>query len=94
MSAYECFLCPLYSHTALFLAKVKANETVLIHAGASGVGTAAVQLVRLCRAIPVVTTGSPEKLTFAEQVGAAVGINYKEEDFSEKVLQFTEGQSF
>lgn len=41
-----------------FLAKVKANETVLIHAGASGVGTAAVQLVRLCGAIPLVTTGA------------------------------------
>ncbi|XP_051724338.1 quinone oxidoreductase PIG3 isoform X1 [Ctenopharyngodon idella] len=75
-----------------FIAKVKPNETVLIHAGASGVGTAAIQLVRLCRAIPVVTTGSPEKLKFAEQIGAAVGINYKEEDFSEKVLQFTEGK--
>lgn len=91
MSAFYAHYFPI---RCLFLAKVKANETVLIHAGASGVGTAAIQLVRLCRAIPVVTTGSPEKLTFAEQVGAAVGINYKEEDFSEKVLQFTEGQPF
>lgn len=77
-----------------FIAKVKPNETVLIHAGASGIGTAAIQLVRLSRAIPVVTAGSSEKLKFAEQMGAAAGINYKEEDFSEKVLQFTEGQYF
>lgn len=70
---------------------MKPNEIVLIHAGASGVGTAAVQLVRLCRAVPVVTAGSAEKLRFAEQLGAAAGINYKEEDFSEKVLQFTQG---
>lgn len=84
-TVFPCDLCPL-------LAKVKPNETVLIHAGASGVGTTAIQLVRLCRAIPVVTTGSPEKLKFAEQIGAAVGINYKEEDFSEKVLQLTEGK--
>ncbi|RXN29327.1 quinone oxidoreductase PIG3 [Labeo rohita] len=75
-----------------FIAKVKPNETVLIHAGASGIGTAAIQLVRLSDAIPVVTAGSPEKLKFAEQMGAAAGINYKEEDFSEKVLQFTEGK--
>lgn len=75
-----------------FIAKVKPNETVLIHAGASGIGTAAIQLVRLSRAIPIVTAGSPEKLKFAEQMGAATGINYKEEDFSEKIMQFTEGK--
>lgn len=77
-----------------YIAKVKPNETVLIHAGASGVGTAAIQLVRLSRAIPVVTAGSPEKLKFAEQMGEAAGINYKEEDFSENILQLTEGQYF
>ncbi|XP_052010141.1 quinone oxidoreductase PIG3 [Xyrauchen texanus] len=75
-----------------FIAKVKPNETVLIHAGASGVGTAAIQLVRLGRAVPIVTAGSPEKLQFTEQLGAALGINYKEDNFSEKVLQFTEGR--
>ncbi|XP_043119458.1 quinone oxidoreductase PIG3 [Puntigrus tetrazona] len=75
-----------------FVAKVKPDETVLIHAGASGVGTAAIQLVRLSRAIPVVTAGTTEKLTFTERMGAAAGINYKEEDFSEKVLQLTEGR--
>uniref|UniRef100_A0A673LA28 Tumor protein p53 inducible protein 3 n=1 Tax=Sinocyclocheilus rhinocerous TaxID=307959 RepID=A0A673LA28_9TELE len=62
---------------ALPEAWVTPNETVLIHAGASGFGTAAIQLVRLSRAIQVVTAGK---------------INYKKEDFSEKVLQFTEGK--
>lgn len=96
LSLYEAAALPetwLTAHQLLhFIAKVKPNETVLIHAGASGVGTAAVQLVRLSHAIPVVTTGSPEKIRFAEQIGAALGINYKEEDFSEKVLQFTKGK--
>ncbi|XP_073726006.1 quinone oxidoreductase PIG3 isoform X1 [Misgurnus anguillicaudatus] len=74
------------------IAKVKPNETVLIHAGASGVGSAAIQLVRLCRAVPIATAGSSEKLRFTERLGAAAGINYREKDFSEEVLHFTAGR--
>lgn len=62
-----------------------------MHAGASGVGTAAVQLARLLGAVPVVTAGSPEKLKMAEKLGAAAGFNYKEENFAERVNDFTEG---
>ncbi|XP_076834834.1 quinone oxidoreductase PIG3 [Brachyhypopomus gauderio] len=75
-----------------FIGRVKPGETVLIHAGASGVGTAAVQLARLSGAVPVVTAGSPEKLNMALQLGAVAGFNYKECDFSDKILQFTEGR--
>ncbi|XP_030644921.1 quinone oxidoreductase PIG3 [Chanos chanos] len=75
-----------------FIARVKQGETVLIHAGASGVGTAAIQLVRLAQAVPIITAGSPEKLKMADKLGAAAGFNYKEEDFSERVLQHTEGR--
>lgn len=80
---------------SLFLAsgKVQSGETVLIHAGASGVGTAAVQLARLEGAIPIVTAGTQEKLQMAAKLGAAAGFNYKEEDFSEKVLEFTHGEN-
>ncbi|XP_004582692.2 quinone oxidoreductase PIG3 [Ochotona princeps] len=70
---------------------VQAGDTVLIHAGSSGVGTAAIQLARLAGAIPLVTAGSPQKLQMAEKLGAAVGVNYKEEDFCEAVLKFTQG---
>lgn len=66
---------------------------MLIHAGASGVGTAAIQLARLFCAVPLVTAGTPEKLIMAEKLGAAAGFNYKEGDFSEKILQFTHGES-
>lgn len=66
---------------------------MLIHAGASGVGTAAIQLAYLFCAIPLVTAGSPDKLKLAEKLGAAAGFNYKEGDFSDQVLQFTQGQS-
>ncbi|TNN78233.1 Quinone oxidoreductase PIG3 [Liparis tanakae] len=66
----------------VFIAQVKEGEVVLAHAGASGVGTAAVQLARLFGAVPVVTAGSPEKLKMAESLGAAAGFNYKEESFA------------
>ncbi|XP_010172083.1 quinone oxidoreductase PIG3 [Antrostomus carolinensis] len=74
-----------------FVGKVQKGERVLIHAGASGVGMAAIQLVRLAKAIPIVTAGTQEKLTATASAGAAVGFNYKTEDFSEKVLAFTQG---
>jgi len=53
---------------------------------------AAIQLVRLAKAVPIVTAGTPEKLKAAANAGAAVGFNYKSEDFSEKVLAFTQGK--
>ncbi|XP_072506936.1 quinone oxidoreductase PIG3 isoform X1 [Notamacropus eugenii] len=73
------------------IGQVKAGETVLVHAGSSGVGTAAVQLVRHAGAIPLVTAGSLDKIKIAEKLGAAAGFNYKETDFSEAVLEFTKG---
>ncbi|XP_056249595.1 quinone oxidoreductase PIG3 isoform X2 [Seriola aureovittata] len=74
------------------IAQVKEGEVVLAHAGASGVGTAAVQLVRLFGAVPIVTAGSPEKLKMAEELGAAAGFNYKEESFAQGVHDFTGGK--
>lgn len=65
---------------------------MLTHAGASGVGTAAVQLVRLFGAVPIVTAGSPEKLNMAKNLGAAAGFNYKEESFVQGVHDFTGGE--
>lgn len=73
-------------------AQVKEGEVVLTHAGASGVGTAAVQLARLFGAVPVVTAGSPEKLKMAMELGAAGGFNYKEQSFAQGVRDFTGGE--
>lgn len=73
------------------LGNVQAGDSVLIHAGSSGVGTAAIQLTRMAGAIPLVTAGSQHKLQMAEKLGAAAGFNYKEEDFSEATLKFTKG---
>lgn len=74
------------------IARVKEGEVVLVHAGASGVGTAAVQLVRLAGAVAIVTAGTPEKLRVAEELGAAAAFSYKEGNFAEEVMEFTKGK--
>jgi putative PIG3 family NAD(P)H quinone oxidoreductase len=66
---------------------LQAGETVLIHAGASGVGTAAIQLAREAGATVFVTAGTAAKLAACRDLGAALAVNYKEEDFLGPVLQ-------
>lgn len=70
---------------------VKSGDSVLIHAGGSGVGTAATQLSILANAKPIVTAGSTEKINMAKSLGAVAGFNYKEGDFSVGVKQHTKG---
>lgn len=79
--------------TLYWLGKLKENETVLIHAGASGVGTAAIQLAKqLSHAKVIVTAGSQRKLDFCQELGADVVINYKEQAFDKAVLKATDGK--
>lgn len=79
--------------TLYWIGKLKRHETVLIHAGASGVGTAAIQLAKqVSDAKVIVTAGSKEKLEFCKQLGADTLINYKEQSFDEEVLQATDGE--
>ena len=61
-----------------FLGGLEAGQRVLIHAGASGVGTAAIQLVREAGATSIVTAGSADKLDACLTLGANNAINYKE----------------
>ncbi|XP_076077200.1 quinone oxidoreductase PIG3-like isoform X2 [Mytilus galloprovincialis] len=68
---------------------VKSGDSVLIHAGGSGVGTAATQLSILANAKPIITAGSTEKINMAKSLGAVAGFNYKEGDFSVGVKQHT-----
>src|SRR5699024_2706563 len=69
--------------TLFWIGNLQAHEHVLIHAGGSGVGTAAIQLAKHLAGAKVVTTaGSKKKLDVCKQLGADVGINYREEDFS------------
>lgn len=70
---------------------LQAGETVLIHAGGSGVGTAAIQLAREAGATIFTTAGAEEKLATCRELGAALAVNYKREDFLERVREATEG---
>ncbi|RHW41951.1 NAD(P)H-quinone oxidoreductase [Neobacillus notoginsengisoli] len=79
--------------TLFWIGQLRANETVLIHAGGSGVGTAAIQLAKQIGQANVITTaGSEEKLDFCRSLGADVCINYKEQNFDEEILTITNNQ--
>ena len=60
---------------------LKKGETLLIHGGSSGIGTAAIQLAKAFGARVVTTAGSAEKCEACRKLGADVAINYKTEDF-------------
>lgn len=70
-------------------ARLQAREFLLIHAGGSGVGTAAIQMARLAGALVIVTAGTEEKLEECRFLGANHAINYKQEDFAVMVRKLT-----
>ena len=80
--------------TMFWLGELKPQETILVHAAGSGVGTAAIQLAsrKITDANIIATAGSERKLEMAKALGAAHTINYKKEDFAEKVLEYTDGR--
>jgi putative PIG3 family NAD(P)H quinone oxidoreductase len=73
------------------LAGLRPGEVLLVHGGASGIGTMAVQLARAAGARVAVTAGSAEKLERARELGAEILVNYKEQDFVEVVHAATDG---
>jgi len=83
--------CTVYS-TVFMNAHLAAGETLLVHGGASGIGTFAIQLAhaRGCRV--VVTAGSDGKLARCRELGADAGINYRTEDFAQRVKDETGGR--
>lgn len=70
-------------HSNMQLADLKAGDTLLIHGGAGGIGTFAIQYAKALGVTVAVTAGSQEKLQLCEELGADILINYKEEDFAE-----------
>jgi NADPH:quinone reductase-like Zn-dependent oxidoreductase len=70
-------------------AKLRPGEWVLVQAGGSGVGSAAIQLARLVGATIITTAGSEEKLAKAQTLGAHYGINYQRQDFLREVRRIT-----
>ncbi|HSO07981.1 MAG TPA: zinc-dependent alcohol dehydrogenase family protein [Pelomicrobium sp.] len=73
-------------------AQLKAEETVLVHAGAGGVGHVATQLAKHLGAYVATTVSSEDKAEFARSLGADHTINYKDEDFVEAALDWTDGK--
>ena len=67
------------------LADLRAGETLLVHGGSSGIGTMAIQLARARGARVAVTAGSAAKLDACRELGAEILINYKTEDFVERL---------
>lgn len=74
------------------LGKLQAGESVLIHAGASGVGTAAIQLAREMDAKDIVVTASAAKQSTCLALGATYAIDYKSVDFAAALLNYTGDQ--
>lgn len=68
------------------------GDTVLVHGGTSGIGTIAIALGKLFGLTVIVTAGSDEKCARAKALGADHAINYKTEDFVERVSQITGGK--
>ncbi len=72
--------------------ELSAGETILIHAGGSGVGTAGVQISHHAGAKVFITAGTSEKIEKCKALGAEKGINYKESDFVAEILRLTDRQ--
>lgn len=81
------------AHVALHhRARLESGETVLVHAGAGGVGSAAIQIARAAGARVIATAGGPEKVEVCRELGAELAIDYREENFVDAVKEATEGR--
>lgn len=71
---------------------LEQGQAILIHGGAGGIGSMAIQLAKAAGARVFVTASSAEKLAYCQELGADEGINYREEDFEQRVGELTNGQ--
>lgn len=76
--------CTVWSNLGM-LAGIQEGDNVLIHGGAGGIGSFAIQLCKALGCTVAVTAGSQEKLDYCKGLGADVLINYKEQDFDEEL---------
>jgi NADPH:quinone reductase-like Zn-dependent oxidoreductase len=76
--------CTVWSNLVM-TAHLSAGQLVLIHGGASGIGTHAIQVARALGARVAVTAGSQNKLDLCTELGAEITVNYRDEDFVERV---------
>lgn len=82
--------CTVWSNVFM-VAGLRPDEVLLVHGGAGGIGTFAIQLGAALGARVFTTAGSPEKRALCRELGAEVAIDYRDEDFVEVVRQHTDG---
>ena len=82
--------CTVWSNVFM-IAGLQPDENLLVHGGAGGIGTFAIQLASTLGSRVFTTGGTPEKLAFCAELGADVTINYRDQDFVEVVHEATDG---
>ena len=94
MTDAEAASLPIVYHTSLFAlgkrGQLASGEWLLVHAGASGVGMAAIQIGKAMGARVIATAASDEKLTFCRDLGADCVASYQDSSWVEKVREWTE----
>ena len=76
--------CTVWSNL-IMTAHLSAGQLLLIHGGSSGIGTHGIQVARALGARVAVTAGAPNKLDLCTELGAEIAINYRDDDFVERV---------
>jgi NADPH2:quinone reductase len=79
-------------HNVLERGRLRAGETLLVHGGSSGIGTAAIQIAKALGATVITTAGSAEKCEACRRLGADVAINYRSDDFVAATKAATDGR--
>ena len=82
--------CTVWSNVFL-VANIQPGQVLLVHGGSSGIGTMAIQLGKAVGAHVAVTAGSQAKLDVCRDLGAEFLVNYREEDFVERIRELTKG---
>jgi putative PIG3 family NAD(P)H quinone oxidoreductase len=83
--------CTVHS-TVFQKAALASGETILVHGGAGGIGTMAIQLAKAAGARVVCTAGTPAKLARCTELGADLAVSYTDDDFVAAVEEFTGGR--
>jgi len=83
--------CTVWSNVFM-VAGLQEGETLLVHGGAGGIGTFAIQLASTLGARVVTTAGTKEKLELCRSLGADVAVSYRDQDFVEEVRAATDGR--
>jgi len=83
--------CTVWANVFM-LARLRPGETLLVHGGAGGIGTMAIQLAHRHGATVLCTAGSAAKLSRCRELGADVAINYRDEDFVVRAREATGGR--